>query len=96
MRTGLNSKIQKCSNNTKNILLESAYFKPKSIRSTSKKLNLETDAKYRFERGIDPNSIEEGLIKAAELIQKICGGSISKLNIKKNDIAKELLRRKKW
>ncbi len=71
--------------NTKNILLESAYFKPKSIRSTSKKLNLETDAKYRFERGIDPNSIEEGLIKAAELIQKICGGSISKLNIKKNE-----------
>ena len=71
--------------NTKNILLESAYFKPKSIRSTSKKLNLETDAKYRFERGIDPNSIEEGLIKAAELIQKICGGSISKLCITKNE-----------
>ena len=71
--------------NTKNILLESAYFKPKSIRSTSKKLNLETDAKYRFERGIDPNSIEEGLIKAAELIQKICGGTISKLNIVNNE-----------
>ena len=71
--------------NTKNILLESAYFKPKSIRSTSKKLNLETDAKYRFERGIDPNSIEDGLIKAAELIQKICGGTISKLNIVNNE-----------
>ncbi len=71
--------------NTKNILLESAYFKPDSIRSTSKKLNLDTDAKYRFERGIDPNSIEEGLIKAAELIQRICGGSISKLNITKNE-----------
>ena len=71
--------------NTKNILLESAYFKPESIRYTSKKLNLDTDAKYRFERGIDPNSIEEGLIKAAELIQKICGGTISKLDIKKNE-----------
>ena len=69
---------------TKNILLESAYFEPKSIRSTSKILNLETDAKYRFERGIDPNSINEGLIKAATLIQKICGGSISKLDISKN------------
>ena len=66
---------------TKNILLESAYFEPKSIRSTSKILNLETDAKYRFERGIDPNSINEGLIKAATLIQKICGGSISKIDI---------------
>ncbi len=70
---------------TKNILLESAYFKPHSIRSTSNILNLETDAKYRFERGIDPNSIEEGLIKAAELIQKICGGLISKINIVKNE-----------
>ena len=71
--------------NTKNILLESAYFKPKSIRSTSKILNLDTDAKYRFERGIDPNSIEEGLIKAAELIQYICGGTISKINITKKE-----------
>ena len=70
---------------TKNILLESAYFKPKSIRSTSKILNLDTDAKYRFERGIDPNSIEEGLIKAAELIQNICGGTISKINITKKE-----------
>ena len=44
---------------TKNILLESAYFEPRSIRSTSKKLNLDTDAKFRFERGIDPLSIED-------------------------------------
>ncbi len=75
--------------NTKNILLESAYFKPKSIRSTSKILNLDTDAKYRFERGIDPNSIEEGLIKAAELIQNICGGTISKINITKKEKSKD-------
>ena len=46
---------------TKNILLESAYFNPKSIRKTSKLLNIDTDAKFRFERGIDPDSIEEGL-----------------------------------
>ena len=71
--------------NTKNVLLESAYFEPKSIRQTSKLLNLDTDAKFRFERGIDPNSIEEGLLKSAELIQKICGGTISKLNINKNE-----------
>ena len=42
---------------TKNILLESAYFLPSSIRKTSNNLIIETDAKYRFERGIDPNSI---------------------------------------
>ena len=61
---------------TKNILLESAYFKPGSIRTTAKKLNLDTDAKFRFERGIDPLSIEDGLNKAAILIKEICGGNI--------------------
>ena len=69
---------------TKNILLESAYFLPESVRRTSKLLNLDTDAKFRFERGIDPNSIEEGLSKAANLITEICGGKISKFDIQKS------------
>ena len=69
--------------NTKNILLESAYFEPRSIRKTSKKLNIDTDAKFRFERGIDPESIEEGLKKAAYLIKEICGGEVSKFDIQK-------------
>jgi len=73
---------------TKNILLESAYFDPRSIRNTAKKLNLETDAKFRFERGIDPLSIEAGLKKAASLIQEICGGEISKIDIKKTETYK--------
>jgi phenylalanyl-tRNA synthetase beta chain len=66
---------------TKNILLESAYFLPTSIRKTSKVLNINSDAKYRFERGIDPNSITEGLEVAAALIVKICGGKVSKFSI---------------
>jgi len=66
---------------TKNILLESAYFLPASIRKTSRILNINTDAKYRFERGIDPNSIKEGLELAVDLIVKICGGSASKFSI---------------
>ncbi len=74
--------------NTKNILLESAYFDPKSIRNTAKKLNIDTDAKFRFERGIDPLSIESGLNKAALLIQEICGGEISKIDIQKIKIPK--------
>ncbi len=41
---------------TKNILIESAYFNPSSIRKTSKALGLTTDASYRFERGIDPST----------------------------------------
>ena len=76
---------------TKNILLEAAYFSPSSIRKTARDLNINTDAKYRFERGIDPNSIKEGLELATELILKICGGEASKFQItgktnKKNKI----------
>jgi phenylalanyl-tRNA synthetase beta chain len=66
---------------TKNILLEAAYFSPSSIRKTARSLNINTDAKYRFERGIDPNSIKDGLEVATELILKICGGEASKFQI---------------
>ena len=66
---------------TKNILLESAYFYPSSVRKTSRTLDIDTDAKYRFERGIDPNSIKEGLEVATNLIVKICGGEASKFSI---------------
>ncbi len=69
--------------NTKNILLESAYFLPRSVRKTSKQLNIDTDAKFRFERGIDPQSIEIGLKKASKLITEICGGKVSKFDIQK-------------
>ncbi len=68
---------------TKNVLLESAYFDPRSIRKTAKKLNIDTDAKFRFERGIDQLSIDAGLNKAAFLIKEICGGEVSKIDIQK-------------
>jgi phenylalanyl-tRNA synthetase beta chain len=66
---------------TKNVLIESAYFDPRSIRKTSKLLNIDTDAKFRFERGIDPLSIEQGINRAVELIKEICGGEESKIDI---------------
>ena len=66
---------------TKNILIESAYFYPSGIRKTAKNLNIDTDAKYRFERGIDPNSIKMGLELAMCMILDICGGKASKLSI---------------
>ena len=68
---------------TKNVLIESAYFLPRSIRKSSKILNIDTDAKFRFERGIDPLSIEQGLKKASNLIQEICGGKISEFDIQR-------------
>ena len=76
---------------TKNVLLESAYFDPRSIRKTAKKLNIDTDAKFRFERGIDQLSIEDGLNKAAFLIKEICGGEISKIDIQKIESYKNKL-----
>ena len=78
---------------TKNILLESAYFDPEITRKTAKKLDLNSDAKFRFERGIDPSSISQGLEIASEMIIKICGGQISKLDIQytKNIVNKKIL-----
>lgn len=62
---------------TTSIFLESAYFNPVSIRKTAKRHGLNTDASFRFERGIDPNSCEYALRRAAILIQEIAGGEIT-------------------
>ena len=62
---------------TKNIFLESAYFNPVSIRKTSKRLGLKTDASFRFERGTDPNITIWALKRAIMLIREIAGGKIS-------------------
>lgn len=62
---------------TENIFLESAYFNPISIRKTAKRHALNTDASFRFERGIDPNLTEYALIRAALLIIEIAGGKIT-------------------
>ncbi|GGZ70926.1 phenylalanine--tRNA ligase subunit beta [Algibacter mikhailovii] len=65
------------SENTTNIFLESAYFNPVSVRKTAKRHGLNTDASFRFERGIDPNITEYALKRAALLIQEIAGGEIT-------------------
>ena len=75
---------------TKNIILEAASFDPIWIAKASKQLNIITDAKFRFERGVDLNSIEQGLKLAAKLIQEICGGKISRINIVGNKKNKNL------
>ncbi|MGB0034960.1 MAG: phenylalanine--tRNA ligase subunit beta, partial [Candidatus Acidiferrales bacterium] len=61
---------------SRNLLLESAWFDPISIRRTSKSLGLRTEASYRFERGADPEMAELGSRRAAELIQQLAGGEI--------------------
>ena len=62
---------------TTSIFLESAYFDPISIRKTAKRHSLNTDASFRFERGIDPNITEYALMRAALLIMEVAGGEVT-------------------
>lgn len=63
--------------NTTAIFLESAYFNPVSVRKTAKRHALNTDASFRFERGIDPTITSYALKRAALLIQEVAGGEIT-------------------
>ena len=62
---------------TKNVFLESAYFDPVTIRKTSRRHQLQTDASFRFERGTDPNNTIYILKRAALLIQEVAGGEVA-------------------
>ncbi len=71
---GLNTEVDQSSSN---ILLESAYFKPSSVRRTSKSLGLSTEASFRFERGVDIETVTLALDRAAIMIAELAGGTIS-------------------
>ena len=70
---GENSEIQP---ETIDILLESAYFDPATIRRTSKRLGLHTESSHRFERGADIDMVPLALDRAAALIVEVAGGSV--------------------
>ncbi|MBP1712901.1 MAG: phenylalanyl-tRNA synthetase beta subunit, partial [Deltaproteobacteria bacterium] len=72
---GLNSEVE---SETKNILLESAYFDPMGIRRTSKRVGLSTEASIRFERGIDPNGALRAANRAAAFMVEMGGGSATR------------------
>ncbi len=72
---GANSEI---SESTTDVILESAYWRPSSIRRTSKNLGISTDASQRFERGADPQAVVYALDRAAQLINEIAGGEVAK------------------
>ena len=71
---GGNSEV---SDETTDILLESAYFNPTTIRRTSKRLGLHTESSHRFERGTDVDMVPLALDRAAVLIAELAGGSIA-------------------
>lgn len=85
---GENSEINP---STKNILIESAYFNPSSIRRTSKALQLSTDSSYRFERGTDPSITKYAAERAAQLISELAGGEVADGII---DVYPEIIERK--
>ncbi|HSP94008.1 MAG TPA: phenylalanine--tRNA ligase subunit beta, partial [Thermoanaerobaculia bacterium] len=62
---------------TKNVLLEAAWWDPPSIRRTSRRLGLHTDASHRFERGADPEAIPEALDRAAAILLESAGGTLA-------------------
>ncbi|HMO68096.1 MAG TPA: phenylalanine--tRNA ligase subunit beta [Novosphingobium sp.] len=68
-----------CTDGTTDVLLEIAYFDPETIAATGRKLNLTSDARSRFERGVDPAFLEQGLQHLTMLIQTLCGGEASEV-----------------
>jgi phenylalanyl-tRNA synthetase beta chain len=70
-----------CDEGTTDVLLESAYFEPDAIAAAGRKLGIVSDARYRFERGVDPLSAEDGIEAATALILELCGGTPSEVQV---------------
>ena len=68
-----------CSDTTSDVLIECAYFDPEGIARTGQMLTLTSDARTRFERGVDPAFLDDGLAVATHLVLELCGGTASGL-----------------
>jgi len=73
----MGGEISGCTESTTEVFLEAAYFDPVRVARTGRKLGLTSDARYRFERGIDPTSLDWGLEAATKMILELCGGEAS-------------------
>jgi phenylalanyl-tRNA synthetase beta chain len=70
-----------CTEETTNVFIESAYFDPNRTARTGRTLNIQSDARFRFERGVDPEFVVPGLELATHMVTELCGGSPSKITI---------------
>jgi phenylalanyl-tRNA synthetase beta chain len=70
-----------CDENTKDVLIESALWDPINIARTGRTLGIITDARYRFERGVDPEYMVPGLERATELVLELCGGTAAEKRV---------------
>src|SRR5690606_2164362 len=66
-----------CDENTTDVLIESALWEPLNIAQTGRRLGINSDARYRFERGVDPNFTLPGLELATRMVLDLCGGTPS-------------------
>ena len=70
-----------CTEETTNVFIESAYFDPNRTARTGRTLNIVSDARFRFERGVDPQSVLPGLEFATQLVLDLCGGEPSQVTV---------------
>ncbi|MEM8744553.1 MAG: phenylalanine--tRNA ligase subunit beta, partial [Pseudomonadota bacterium] len=70
-----------CTDETVNVFIESAYFDPIRIATTGRKLNIVSDARFRFERGVDPAFVVPGIEYAAQMVLDLCGGETSSVKV---------------
>ncbi len=77
----IGGEVTGCSESTTNVFLEAAYFDPLRTAATGRKLGIVSDARYRFERGVDPAFTQAGAEIATQMILDLCGGTASKLEI---------------
>ncbi|MCW5694601.1 MAG: phenylalanine--tRNA ligase subunit beta [Pseudolabrys sp.] len=80
-----------CDENTTDVLIESALWDPFNIAQTGRKLGINTDARYRFERGVDPNFMIPGLELATQMVLDLCGGEPSQILVAGDATAKEVV-----
>src|SRR5256712_9733077 len=70
-----------CSETTTDVLIESALWVPTNIAQTGRKLGVNSDARYRFERGVDPAFMSPGLELATRMVLDLCGGTPSEITL---------------
>jgi phenylalanyl-tRNA synthetase beta chain len=70
-----------CDENTKDVLIESALWDPMATARTGRDLGIITDARYRFERGVDPEFMVPGIELATRMVMELCGGSPSETEV---------------
>jgi phenylalanyl-tRNA synthetase beta chain len=80
-----------CDASTTDVLIESALWEPLNIAQTGRKLGINSDARYRFERGVDPNFMVPGLELATQMVLDLCGGTASDIAVAGDPQVPELI-----